>query len=82
MWRSLASNMLTILMVGLFLMAGIVLWGQTQYKAEGPLAEAICVRVERGTNLSRVSRSLEDQGAVTSGAILRIGADYTDRPAS
>lgn len=79
MWRSLASNMLTILMVGLFLMAGIVLWGQTQYKAEGPLAEAICVRVERGTNLSRVSRSLEDQGAVTSGAILRIGADYTDK---
>ena len=79
MWRSLASNMLTILMVGLFLMAGIVLWGQTQYKAEGPLAEAMCVRVERGTNLSRVSRSLEDQGAVTSGAILRIGADYTDK---
>ncbi|MBO6776732.1 MAG: endolytic transglycosylase MltG [Marinibacterium sp.] len=79
MWRSLASNMLTILMVGLFLMAGIVLWGQTQYKAEGPLAEAICVRVERGTNLSRVSRSLEDQGAVTSGAILRIGADYTEK---
>ncbi len=79
MWRSLASNMLTILMVGLFLMAGIVLWGQTQYKAEGPLAEAICVRVDRGTNLSRVSRSLEDQGAVTSGAILRIGADYTDK---
>lgn len=79
MWRSLASNMLTILMVGLFLMAGIVLWGQTQYKSEGPLAEAICVRVERGTNLSRVSRSLEDQGAVTSGAILRIGADYTDK---
>ena len=79
MWRSLASNMLTILMVGLFLMAGIVLWGQTQYKTEGPLAEAICVRVERGATMSRVSRSLEDQGAITSGAILRIGADYTDK---
>ncbi len=79
MWRSLASNMLTFLIVALFLLAGIILWGQRLYQSEGPLAEAVCVRVERGTTMSRLSRELEAQGAVSNGAILRIGADYTDK---
>lgn len=76
MWRSLASNMLTFLVVGLFLMAGLVLWGQAQYSSVGPLDEAICLRVERGSNMTRVSEDLERQGAITSAAIYRIGADY------
>ena len=79
MWRALASNMLTILVVGLFLMGGVILWGQSQYKAEGPLDTAICLRVESGSNMTRVSRDLEDQGAVTSATIFRMGADYTDK---
>ncbi len=79
MWRHLASNMVTLLMVGMFLLAGVVLWGQSQYRSEGPLSEAICVRVERGSNMDRVSRELEAQGAITSGAIFRIGADYSDK---
>ena len=79
MWRSLASNMLTFLVVGLFLMAGVVLWGQAQYNSAGPLAEPICLRVDRGSNMSEVSRSLAEQGAVSNAAIFRIGADYTDK---
>ena len=79
MWRALASNMLTVLVVGLFLMGGVILWGQSQYKAEGPLDTAICLRVESGSNMTRVSRDLEDQGAVTSATIFRMGADYTDK---
>ncbi|MEM7319067.1 MAG: endolytic transglycosylase MltG [Pseudomonadota bacterium] len=79
MWRSLASNMLTILVVGLFLSAGVVLWGQSQYTTAGPLDEAICLRVQSGANMSSVSRSLEDQGAVSSAAIFRLGAQYSDK---
>ncbi|MHA6262189.1 endolytic transglycosylase MltG [Arenibacterium sp. CAU 1754] len=79
MWRSLASNMLTFLVVGLFLAGGVVLWGQSQYTAEGPLDEPICLRVERGSNFSKVSRKLADQNAVSSAAIFRMGADYTDK---
>ena len=37
MWRALASNALTVLIVALFLMGGVVIWGQSQYKSEGPL---------------------------------------------
>lgn len=79
MWRSLASNMLTILAIVLFLLAGVILWGQGQYTAEGPLDEAVCLRVERGSTMTRVSRDLEEQGAIGSGTIFRIGARYSDK---
>lgn len=79
MWRALASNMLTVLVVGLFLMGGVILWGQAQYTAEGPLEDAICLRVDRGSNMKRVSGDLVDDGAVVNAAIFRIGADYTEK---
>lgn len=79
MWRSLASNMMTILSVVLFLMAGVVLWGKSQYTAQGPLEQAICLRVERGSNMTRVSDELADQGAISSPAIFRMGAQYSEK---
>ncbi|UWQ51327.1 endolytic transglycosylase MltG [Leisingera caerulea] len=79
MWRSLASNMLTVLIAALFLLGGLILWGQSQYTADGPLDTAICLRVERGSNMARVSRDLEEQGAVTSGTIFRLGAKYSEK---
>ncbi|WP_424979564.1 endolytic transglycosylase MltG [Leisingera sp. S232] len=81
MWRSLASNMLTVLIAALFLLGGLILWGQSQYQAEGPLDSAICLRVERGSNMVRVSRDLEAQGAVSSGTIFRLGAKYSEKTA-
>lgn len=71
--------MLTILAIVLFLLAGVILWGQGQYTAEGPLTEAVCLRVERGSTMTRVSRDLEDQGAISSGTIFRIGARYSEK---
>ncbi len=79
MWRALASNMITFLAVILFLMAGLILWGKAQYTAQGPLDTAICLRVERGSNMARVSRDLEAAGAVSSARIFRVGADYSDK---
>jgi UPF0755 protein len=79
MWRSLASNMLTMLVVGLFLLGGVILWGKTQYTADGPLETAICLRVKQGSNMTNVSRDLEGQGAVISGVMFRLGAKYSER---
>ncbi|MGR3322795.1 MAG: endolytic transglycosylase MltG [Pseudooceanicola sp.] len=79
MWRSVASNALTLLIVVIFLLAGVILWGQNEYYAEGPLDAPICLRVEPGSNMGRVSRDLEDKGAISSGAIFRIGVDYADK---
>jgi UPF0755 protein len=79
MWRSIASNALTLFIVVLVVAAGLLAWGREAYKGPGPLTDAICFRVERGASLSSVSRALEAQGAVSDARIFRIGADYSDK---
>ncbi len=79
MWRHVASNTLTFLIVGLLMVAGIVAWGVNQYSTEGPLETAICLRVESGANMRNVSQRLHEQGAITSETVFRIGADYSER---
>lgn len=79
MWRSVASNALTFLIVAIFLLSGVVIWGQRQFTEAGPLDEAICLRVERGSNFSRVSENLAEQGAITNAQIFRVGVDYSDK---
>ena len=81
MWRSIASNAVSILIVALFLIGGVILWGRGQYEHPGPLTQAICLQVERGSNFRRVSRDLEAEGAVTSASIFRMGADYAGKTA-
>ena len=75
MWKALASNALTFLVVLVFLAGGVILWGQQSYTTAGPLEAPICVRVEPGSNMSRISRKLETEGAIENGALFRIGAD-------
>ncbi|MFK7874201.1 MAG: endolytic transglycosylase MltG [Paracoccaceae bacterium] len=79
MWRHIASNAITMLMVGLFLLGGVILWGRGQYTSAGPLEAAMCLQVDRGSNFTRVSEQLEAQQAVASASIFRIGADYEDK---
>jgi UPF0755 protein len=79
MWRSIASNALTLLIFVLAALAGAIAWGKAQYTDAGPLSSAICLRVEQGSNMSRVSDDLQDMGAVSNGSIFRIGAEYSDK---
>jgi UPF0755 protein len=79
MWRSIASNALTLFIVILIAMAALVAWGRNEFFAAGPLGEPICLEVERGASLSAVSRNLEERGAITDARIFRIGAEYADR---
>jgi UPF0755 protein len=79
MWRSVASNALTLFIVILIAMAALVAWGRNEFVAPGPLAGPICLEVERGASLSAVSRNLEERGAITDARIFRIGAEYSDR---
>ena len=77
MWRSVASNALTLFIVALLAVGGVILWGQKQYVSPGPLAQGICFKVEKGASLSAVSAGLETQGAITDARIFRIGTEYT-----
>ncbi|ETX29260.1 endolytic transglycosylase MltG [Roseivivax isoporae] len=79
MWKSIASNALTFLVVAVFLLGGALIWAQNTYSDEGPLAEAICLDVPRGSNMSLVSENLAEQGAVSSPMLFRLGAEYSDK---
>ncbi|EPX80184.1 endolytic transglycosylase MltG [Litoreibacter arenae] len=79
MWKSIASNFLTLFILLLVAAGALVGWGQAQYTKTGPLEDAICVRVPLGGSMALVSRDLEAKGAVSNGRIFRIGADYADK---
>lgn len=79
MWRNIASSAISFLVVIVFLLGGVIVWGQSTYKAEGPSDTAICLRVDRGSNMRTASAKLADQGAITSAMIFRVGADYAGK---
>lgn len=78
-WRHIASNFLTLLIVILIAVAAAVAWAKHQYVAPGPSATAACVRVAPGASLSAVSEQLADQGVVSNAYIFRAGADYAGK---
>lgn len=82
MWRHLASNTLTLLVVVLFLAGGGIGWAMREYRAPGPLEQAICLRVAPGSTMRSVADDLSGQGALRSGAIFRIGTSYAGRDQS
>ena len=52
---------------------------KSNYYRIGPLDQAICLKVELGSSMSRIAMYLEDQGAITSKSLFHIGVDYTDK---
>lgn len=78
MWKSIASNALTLFIVLLFAAGGLLGWGQLQYKAEGPLDQAAFFEVPRGASLRSVSQKLADAGAVSNPMIFRLGVEYAE----
>lgn len=79
MWKSVASNALTLFIVLLTALAALVAWGRNEFVSPGPLAQPICLQVERGASLSGVSRYLAERGAISDARIFRIGAEYAER---
>ena len=79
MWKSVASNALTLFIVILVVAFGVIAWGRQQFIGAGPLATPVCFKVERGASLSQVGRTLEEKGVVSDARIFRIGADYSGR---
>jgi UPF0755 protein len=78
MWKHVAANGLSLLILLGIALAGAVGWGQRQWVAEGPLEQAVFFEVERGATLREVSENLAEAGAVSSAAIFRLGTEYAD----
>lgn len=79
MWKHLVANVMTLMIIGLVVVGGVLAWGRSEYAAQGPLDAAICLQVESGSTMRRVSEDLAEQGAISNGAIFRMGADYSGK---
>ncbi|MEM9434937.1 MAG: endolytic transglycosylase MltG [Pseudomonadota bacterium] len=79
MWKAIASNAISVLIVVLLALGVAIGWGQVQFKSTGPLEQAKFFEVPRGASLRAVSQKLEAQDAVSSAMIFRLGVEYSDR---
>ena len=79
MYRHIAANALTLLIVATMAVGVLVLWAKTEFEKPSELAQAMCVTVPSGTNMTKVSENLQEQEAITNATIFRIGSNYLDK---
>ncbi len=79
MGKALAANTLSFLIIALVAIAGVVAWGQKQFRAAGPLSEDAVITIAPGANLQDATDELMDVGAITSAELFRIGAKLSQR---
>ena len=75
MFRSLASNTLTVLILGFFLVGALGVWGKSQFVNDGPLQSAICFKVVSGSTLRTVAKNLVKEKAISSDFIFRVSME-------
>ncbi|PRY95374.1 UPF0755 protein [Hasllibacter halocynthiae] len=80
MWKAVASNALTLLIVAMMVAAAAVVWARGEWQRAGPLEQAICVRVESGSNMRALAAQLDEKGAVSDPRVYRVGVRYADLP--
>ena len=79
MWKHIAANGFSFLIVLAIVVAGVIGWGQRQWVADGPLSQGIFFEVPRGATLNAVSEDLAEAGAIGSAMLFRLGTEYADR---
>ena len=75
MFRSLASNTLTVLILGFFVVGALGVWGKSQFVTDGPLQSAICFKVGSGSTLRTVAKNLVKDKAISSDFIFRVSME-------
>lgn len=68
------NGLLTLLVIGLLVAGGIVIYGASQFYGEGPLAQETTFRVEAGSGLSSIGPRLQEQGLISNQYIFQIGS--------
>ena len=81
MMRHFAANALTVLIIGLLLFLGIILWGKSEYESAGPLTAPLRIEVEKGEALGSVGAKLAKGGAISDPRLFRVAARYTGQDA-
>lgn len=73
------NGLLTLLVIGLLVAGGLVIYGASQFYGDGPLTEEATFRVESGSGLASVSTRLEEQGLISNQYIFQAGGRLTER---
>ena len=74
--RNVAANALSVLIVlGVVVLVAIGI-AKREFSAPGPLGQEVTVLVEQGDDVADVARLLEENGAIDSGFLFRLGARY------
>lgn len=73
------NGLLTLLVIGLLVAGGLLLFGASQFYGDGPLGEEATFRVESGSGLASVSTRLEEQGLIGNQYIFQAGARALER---
>ena len=79
MWRSAASNLISLLVVLMLLFGGLGLTAKSFYISAGPLETPICVRIPSGSSFRTISEDLEKKGALHSAWFFRVGVRYQEK---
>ena len=76
MIRHFASNAITLLLLGMFMVGGIIAWGNSQMQKAGTFSEDVIFEVKSGDRLQMISERLEERGLISNSTIFRIAARY------
>ena len=79
MWRSAASNLISLLVVLMLLFGGLGLTAKSFYTSAGPLETPVCVRIPSGSSFRTISEDLEKKGALHSAWFFRVGVRYQEK---
>ncbi len=77
MYRHIAANALTLLIMTVIAVGVVIGWGQNEFSKPGPLEGDTLVVVEQGANLARATSALENAGAISNPTVFRMAARYT-----
>ena len=76
------NGFLTLLVLGLLVAGGVLLYGASQFYGDGPLKEDTTFRVESGSGLASTAQRLEEQGVISNRFIFQAGGRALERQAN
>lgn len=68
------NAMLTLLVLGMLVVGGVILYGAHSFYATGPIKADTNFLVERGSGVTQIAESLESQGLISNRLIFQLGS--------
>lgn len=72
------NGLLSLLVLGLLIAGGVVIYGASQFYGDGPTREETTFRVEAGSGLSSIAPRLEEQGLISNQYIFQVGSRVSE----